>query len=174
MLQPLTRSTGMGSFISTLICHATLDPIYVRLRAHFKGVDRPEFRLPLILVGSLTLPLAVAWYGWVAQMRLPVPVMLGSVVLIGITMILGFIPLMAYVVDAFGTYSASAITSVIVSRCVVATFLPMTTTPLIDGLGHGWGLTMLAALCLFVSPIPFLVWRYGYQWRQLSEYTREK
>jgi len=93
--------------------------------------------------------------------------------LLGFTLVLEMIPVMAFVVDAFGLYSASAMTGVIVMRCLMGTFLPLTTSPLVDNLGYGWGFTVLAALSLSVSPIPSLLFRYGERWRKLSKYTRD-
>lgn len=80
---------------------------------------------------------------------------------------------MAYVVDAFGLYSASALTAVLITRCLMSTFLPLLVGPLNDAVGHGWGFTIVAGVCLAVAPIPSLVMRYGEKWRQWSTYTRD-
>jgi len=150
-----------------------LDGIYVRLRDRNGGVGRPEHRLPLAAVGGLTLPAAVLAYGWIAQERWPLALLLASVGAMGFTFTLAFMPLMAYVVDATGLYSASAMTGLIVTRCLTSTFLPLATAPLIDRLGYGWGFSVLAAVCLFTAPIPILLMRYGQRWRAYSRYTRE-
>jgi hypothetical protein len=99
--------------------------------------------------------------------------MLLSVGLMGATLLLGFLPLTAYVVDAFGLYSASAMTALIVTRCLVGTFLPLATAPLVDAMNWGWAFTVLAAALLVLAPVPVLVMRYGHKWRQRSKYTRE-
>ncbi len=91
----------------------------------------------------------------------------------GFTFLLAFLPLMAYVVDAFGLYSASALTSVIVIRCLCGTFLPLTSGPAIDAFGYGWGFTLLSAGALCLTPIPIVIFRYGPRLRQLSSYTRD-
>ena len=83
------------------------------------------------------------------------------------------IPLSAYVVDACGIYSASAMTGVIVSRCLAGTFLPLGMAPLIDHLGYGWGFTCLAALSMCLAIIPVLILKYGEKWRQRSEFTKD-
>lgn len=125
-----------------------------------------------MIIGGFTLPLVVALYGWIAEERLPVWLLLLSVGLLGTTILLSFIPLMAYVVDAFGLYSASAVTAVIVARCLLSTFLPLITKPMVDKVGWGWAFTLLGAIGLFIAPIPALVLRYGSRWRQRSEYTK--
>lgn len=138
-----------------------------------KGVGRPEFRLPLAIVGAFTLPLAVAAYGWAAELRVPLVFLLLALSFLGTTLMLGMIPVMAYVVDAFGLYSASAMTGVIVTRCLMGTFLPLSTAPLVEAFGYGWGFTVLAGLSLLLAPISVLMLRYGAYWRRFSKYTRE-
>lgn len=119
------------------------------------------------------LPLSVTTYGWCAQLKLPVPLLLASVALLGFTLLLTVIPLSAYVVDAFGNYSASAMTGVIVSRCLMSTFVPLATGPLADHLGYGWGFTCLGAISLCFAIVPILIFKYGEKWRQRSEFTRD-
>ncbi|KAL2158175.1 hypothetical protein VTH06DRAFT_4743 [Thermothelomyces fergusii] len=165
---------SMGSAISVVICNRTLDRIYVYMRSTNKGVGRPEFRLPLAIVGGVALPLSVAAYGWAAQLRLPLVLLLFSVCAIGTTLLLGMIPVMNYVVDAFGIFSASAVTGLIVTRCLMSTFLPLATAPLVDALGYGWGFTVLAGSSLLLAPIPALLLRYGAYWRKFSSYTRDE
>lgn len=162
----------IGSVVSVFFCNCYLDQIYVRLRASNNGIGEPEFRLPLVILGGLTMPLAVAFYGWSAELRLPLPVILLSVCMIGVTMMLSFVPLSPYVVESFGLYSASAMTGLIVTRCLMGTFLPLATTPLVEKFGYGWGFTILAFVSFALAPIPAIVMRYGHRWRQFSKYSR--
>ncbi|KAI2463255.1 MFS general substrate transporter [Annulohypoxylon bovei var. microspora] len=165
---------SIGSALSLIICNLTLDRIYINLRDSHKGVGRPEYRLPLVIIGGFTLPCVVACYGWAIQTHASAPLLLSSVVGIGITLMLGFLPLYAYVVDAFGLYSASAMTAVIVTRCLAGTFLPLATEPLVNKFGYGGGLSILGGGSLLLAPIPVLVLRYGSKWRQNSKYTRDE
>lgn len=170
-----THPPGIGSFIGIILCNATIDRIYARLqhRASSDGTPQPEHRLPLVVLGTVCLPLTVTLYGWAAGAHWPVAAFLLSVVLMGFSLILTIVPLTAYVVDAFGLYAASAMTAVLISRCLMGTFLPLATAPLTGKLGYGWGFTVLAALCVVMAPIPVVVMRYGRRWRQVSEYTRD-
>jgi hypothetical protein len=155
-----------------MLCNVTLDRIYARMKAANGGVGQPEFRLPLVIVGGVALPVMIALYGWAAELLVPLWVLLLLMGLVGFALILAFVPVSAYVVDAFGLYAASAMTGLIVARCLMSTFLPLATTPLVRNYGFGWGFTVLGAVSLGLAPIPVLVSRYGQQWRQLSEYTR--
>ncbi|CAJ2513254.1 Uu.00g013730.m01.CDS01 [Anthostomella pinea] len=164
---------SIGSTVTVLLCNTYLDKIYVKLREHHKGVGKPEYRLPLVIVGGFLLPFNIAFYGWSAQLQLPLPVILLSVGLLGATILLGFMPLSAYVVDAFGLHAASGMTAVIVTRCLMGTFLPLAAEPLIDRFGYGLGCTVLGGAGLLLAPIPVFVFRYGDKWRQRSKYSRE-
>ncbi|KAK2026062.1 major facilitator superfamily transporter [Colletotrichum zoysiae] len=163
---------SVGSFISVIAANFSLDMIYTALRGN-DPVGRPEYRLPLAVIGAFTLPLTIIAYGWIAELHLPVGYLLLSVAMIGFTMLIGSLPISAYVVDASGLYSASAMTGVIVTRCLAGTFLPLASGPLVESFGYGWGFTMLGAFSICLAPISVLVMRYGHVWRQKSKYTRD-
>ncbi|KAF7554731.1 hypothetical protein G7Z17_g2700 [Cylindrodendrum hubeiense] len=167
-------ANGVGSLTSIFICNFSLDRIYIKLRAANNGIGLPEHRLPLAIIGAFMIPPALALYGWCAEYKLPVPVLLLSVVWIRMSLMLAFVPLMAYVVDAFGIYSASALTGVVVIRCLAGAFLPLMTTLLAERFGYGWGLTILATISLMFAVIPILVLRNGSHWRQYSNCLRKK
>ncbi|KAK4224468.1 major facilitator superfamily domain-containing protein [Podospora fimiseda] len=167
-------SFTIGSICSVFICNHLLDRIYIRLRDTNKGVGQPEHRLPLSIIGALTLPLAVAAFGWIPEFAPPLFIMLLAVSFLGCTLMLALIPVMAFIVDAFGVYSASALTGVMVTRCLMGTFMPLTAPPLVDNFGYGWGFSVLALLALLIAPIPILMMRYGQRWRQFSKFSREQ
>ncbi|PHH87591.1 hypothetical protein CDD83_8657 [Cordyceps sp. RAO-2017] len=170
---PAFLSCSVGYCLSVILCNRTLDRTYIRLRKANNGVGLPEFRLPLAIVGALSLPVAVLLYGCVPQLRLPLPVMLLSAALLAATLLLATLPTMAYVVDAFNGYPASAMTGLIFVRSLSSTFLPFLASPLITRFGYARGFGVLSALCLCLCPIPMLVMRYGPKWRQRSEYSRD-
>ncbi|KAI8629484.1 MFS general substrate transporter [Xylariaceae sp. FL1651] len=165
---------GVGSAISVILLNVTLDKIYIKLRDQHKGVGAPEFRLPLAIVGAFGLPLCIALYGWGAQIHLSLPVLLFIVGLMGTTLMLVYLPLNTYIVDAFGLYAASGMTAIIITRCLMSTLLPLATDPLVKNLGWGLGLTVLGSIGLILAPIPVLIFRYGSRWRQLSSYTKDE
>ncbi|KAH7323043.1 MFS transporter [Stachybotrys elegans] len=163
----------VGSTIAVLICNQTIDRIYIKLRDRNGGKGKPEHRLPIAIVGGLLIGPTVAMYGWIAHLRLPVALLLSSVALLDGSLMFAILPLYAYAVDAFGKYSASAITGLIVTRCLMGTFLPLLVTPMVDGFGWGWGFTIMGAATAALSPIPFFVMRYGGRWREGSVYSRD-
>ena len=166
-----------GSAVACVGCHFWLDRIYITLRDSEandkKGVGRPEYRLPLVVVGALTMPITVMLYGWSAQVHWPLWVMLMTVGWMGATLMLAFVPWFVFIADAFGVYAASANTGLIVTRCLMGTFMPLAAQPLIRRWGYGWGFMVLGGVSLVLAPVPVLVMRYGWKWRQRSRYTRD-
>ena len=155
------------------MCNATLDRIYVKLRdSQGGGEGRPEYRLPLVIISGMVMPFLISLYGFVAQWRMSVWILLSMSALVDGAILLVVTPLSAYIVDACGDYSASAMTGVIVLRCLMGTFLPLGTGPLLERFGYGWGMTFYGVLSLIIAPIPVLVMRYGKRWRQGSKIMR--
>ncbi|QSZ36412.1 hypothetical protein DSL72_006289 [Monilinia vaccinii-corymbosi] len=164
---------SVGSAMGVLACNLLIDRIYIYLGGKNKQGAKAEFCMPLSIASAFILPLSVALFGWAAERAWPVALLLGIVSVQGFAILSAMVPLMAYVVDAFGLYSASALTAVLIARCLASTFLPLAVGPLIDALGYAWGFMMLAGLALVVAPVPWLVMRYGEGWRQWSVYTRD-
>ncbi|MCJ1472471.1 hypothetical protein MMC13_001119 [Lambiella insularis] len=164
-------SYSIGSIIGVIVSNFLLDRIYIYLQ---RGSEKPkpENRLPLVIFGVFALSIVVALYGFIAHNHSPVILLLIIVGLLGFSFILCLVPVTAYVVDAFGLHSASAMTAVLVTRCLMGTFLPLATVPVTNALGYGYGFLILASACLAVAPIPLAVMRYGARWRQRSEYSR--
>ena len=126
---------SVGSAVACVGCNLLLDRIYIKLRNANKGVGRPEYRLPLVIIGGLTMPFTVILYGWSAEVHWPLWVMLMIVGWMGATLMLAFVPWFVFIADAFGVYSASANTGLIVTRCLMGTFMPLAAQPLIRRLG---------------------------------------
>ncbi|OAQ96766.1 hypothetical protein LLEC1_00641 [Akanthomyces lecanii] len=163
----------LGSGGGLLFCNVTLDKFYKNLRDGNQGQEKPEFRLPLAIVGAFGVPVAVLLYGWTASLHLPLIYLRISLLLLGMSTCFSGMSVYTYVVDAFGAYSASAMAGVIVMRSVMGAFVPLITVPLINAVGYGRGFTALSLASLSLAPIPILVMRYGAVWRLSSKFTRQ-
>lgn len=146
--------------------------MYIKLGKRNSGVGLPEYRLPMAIFGAFLMPPSVALYGWCAHYELPLGLLLTSVICICMSFMLSILPLMSYVVDAYGFYSASALTGVIITRCLAGAFLPLVSTTVVEHFAYGWGFTLLAGISLILALIPLIIFRYGSRWRESSEYTR--
>ena len=60
-------SLGLGFFLGTQVCAPINDRIYRRLKRRNNNVGRPEFRIPLMIPGSLLVPVGLFIYGWTSQ-----------------------------------------------------------------------------------------------------------
>ncbi|SPO02963.1 related to multidrug resistance protein [Cephalotrichum gorgonifer] len=134
---------GIGSVLAIGVCRVWLDRIYITLRDANDGVGLPEHRLPIAIAAAFILPPALLLYGWGAQYTLPLPFLILSLIVIRMCIVMGTLPLIAYVVDASGVYSASAFTGVIVTRGLAGAFFPIGTAELVKDAGYGWGFTVL-------------------------------
>lgn len=164
---------SVGSTFGIMLCNFALDKIYVRLGDKNNGVAEPEHRLPILILGAFMFPIPVTLYGWAAQGHWPVGIFLFIIGWIGFSVLVAVVPVMSYVVDGFGMYSASAMTAILISRCLTSTFLPLAVTPLTRELGYGLGFTVLGLTMLCLAPIPVAVMRYGVEWRERSSYTKK-
>ena len=62
-------SLGIGFFLGTQICAPINDRIYRRLKRRNNNVGRPEFRIPLMIPGSLLVPIGLFIYGWTSSVN---------------------------------------------------------------------------------------------------------
>ena len=164
---------GAGSITAIGVCNLTVDRVYNSLEKKH-GKFFPEGRLPLPILAAFLIGPVLLLYGWSTQAEWHIAFLLASVVLLGFCVVFGIVPMMTYVTDAFGLYSASALTAVLIARCLAGTFLPLVVAPIVDEVGYGWAFTIMAAACLVLAPVPVIVFRYGATWRQKSWYTRDE
>jgi multidrug resistance protein len=59
---------GVGLFLGAQLCAPLQDRIYVALKKRYNvTVGRPEFRIPMMIPGALSVPFGLLIYGWSAQ-----------------------------------------------------------------------------------------------------------
>ena len=165
-------SLGLGYFLGTQICAPINDRIYRRLKKRNNNIGRSEFRIPLMIPGSIILPVGLFWYGWTAQTHqhwiLP---NIGAVIYsAGAIMI--FQCIQTYIVDAYTRYAASALAAAVVLRSLCGFGFPLWAPYMYNVLGYGWGNSILGFVSLGIGiPAPFLLWKYGEELRNKSKYA---
>jgi Major Facilitator Superfamily len=61
---------GVGSLIGAVICGMESDRLVTALAKRNGGTVKPEFRLPVMILGALIVPIGLFLYGWTAQEKL--------------------------------------------------------------------------------------------------------
>lgn len=165
-------SLGLGPIIGAQISALVNDRIYRNLKKKNNSIGRPEFRLPLMFVGSILVPIGLFCYGWSAQAHTQWIVPNLGILIYSCGGIFGFQCIQTYLVDAYTTYAASAFAAVALGRCILAFIFPLITKQLYDSLGYGWGTSLLAFIAIALGvPFPILLWYHGASLRARSPYA---
>ncbi|KAF8517948.1 MFS general substrate transporter [Hysterangium stoloniferum] len=163
---------GIGFVVGTTLSAPLMTKIYMTLTERNGGVSKPEFRMPCMVIGGALVPIGLLWYGWSAQQHLhwAMPIIGGGVFTFG--MILIYIPIQLYLVDAF-QYAASALAAAAVFRCLFAFCFPLFGEQLTAKLGFGGAGSLLAGIAIVIG-VPFPIWIYykGEQMRARNKLSR--
>jgi multidrug resistance protein len=162
---------GVGSFIGIFIYSSTSDKYISRKAAEAdklaeetgaekKGM-KPEYRLPLLPVGAVFIPVGLFIYGWSAQYKVHWIVPIIGTAFGGVGNILVFFCIQTYLVDAFTIYAASALASNTVIRSITGAVLPLAGLQLYETLGYGWGNSLLGFIAIVFLPVSFIILKYG-------------
>jgi MFS family permease len=168
-------SLAIGYIIGTHSCAVFQDKVYKHLtRTRGAGTAIPEFRLPLLVPGSLFVPIGLLWYGWSAEKHLFwVMPDLGMVIFaVGLKYCTQCLQL--YALDVYPTYAASANAGNNMVRSLFGFAFPIIAPYLYSSLDYGYGNTVLAGIAIVIGvPSPFLLWRYGPSLRRRSPYSTD-
>ncbi|CAG7563521.1 unnamed protein product [Fusarium equiseti] len=152
---------GTGSLIGLVISGATSDPLVRYLTKKNGGERKPEYRLPLMAAACLIIPAGLFLFGWTAENKnhwiLPI---IGTSFL-GVGMIIVFMCISVYLVDAYLEYAASAIAASTVLRSLVGALLPLAGGSMYKSLGYGWGTSVLGFVAAAAIPLPVIFFKYG-------------
>lgn len=151
----------VGYVIGLLSFSLLSDRTVVHMTTANDGVYEPEMRLPDCTWFALVLPITFFWYGWSADKAVHWIVPAIGMVPFGIGIVGVWLPIQAYIVDAFPEHAASGLAAFSVLRCTVAAFLPLAGPPMYETLGVGWASSLLGFVSVALVPIPALIYRYG-------------
>ncbi|KAL8733167.1 MAG: hypothetical protein Q9181_003698 [Wetmoreana brouardii] len=151
---------GIGMATAAVVVGYTSDRQVARM-AEKSGERKPEYRLPIMMLGSPLIAAGLFWYGWSSEAKSHWIVPIIGTVPIGAGLMFVFTPLSTYLIDAFTTYAASALAAATVLRSVLSAVLPLAGPSMYDSLGFGWGNSLLAFIALAFGAIPLAFYRYG-------------
>jgi multidrug resistance protein len=154
-------SLGIGFSVGLAAVAKISDPTLVRMTKANGGISEPEMRLPACIVFACFIPISFFWYGWTADKAVHWIVPVLGLVPFGIGMMGIFLPVQAYLIDAFPEYAASAVASLTASRSLFGAVLPLAAPSMYAALGLGWGNSLLGFVALVLIPAPALIFKYG-------------
>lgn len=145
------------------------DRIWRWLREKRGGTATPEFRVPLMIPGTVLMPVGLLWYGWSAERQMSWVMVDVGVVVFSVGSFVWAQALQAYLLDEFTQHAASAnAASRMLSYCLGFAF-PIFAPQLYQKLGYGWGNSLLALIAIvFGWPSPFLLWQFGRRLRSIG------
>ncbi|GAA5867304.1 hypothetical protein JCM1840_005020 [Sporobolomyces johnsonii] len=144
---------------------------YVRNLVANGGSLPPEARLPMCCVAGCALPIGLFWFAWTTMPSVHWIVPTIAAAPFGFGMVLVFLSMTSYLVDAYLMYAASALASNAVLRSIFGAIFPLFTSYLFSGLGTQWALSFIAFLSLALAPIPFIFYYYGARIRANSTFA---
>ncbi|MCJ1416310.1 hypothetical protein MMC32_002645 [Xylographa parallela] len=165
-------SLGLGFFLGTQICAPLNDRFYKMLKQRNNGVGRPEFRIPLMLPGSIFVPAGLFIYGWTANYHTHWIFPNIGTAIFAAGNIVCFQCIQTYLVDSYTRYAASAIGAATVLRSLAGFGFPLFAPYMYAALDYGWGNSILGFIAVVLGiPAPILLWKFGQGLREKSPFA---
>lgn len=133
----------------------------------------PEARLPPAIVGSIAMPIGLFWFAWTNGPEIHWSVSIVASAPFGFGMILIFLGLTQYLIDAYTIYAASVIAGSGILRSLFGAAFPLFTSYMYRDLGLHWASSVPAFLALACMPFPMLFYKYGAHIRERCKYSRQ-
>lgn len=146
---------------------------YVRAAKKAGGRAPPEQRLHAAMVSCAALPIGLFWFAWTNSPSVHWSVSVIATAPFGFGMVLVFLSIMNYLIDAYVIYAASVLAANSVLRSLFGAAFPLFTTYMFENLGIHWASTIPAFLALACVPFPFLFFKFGPQIRKRCKYAAE-
>jgi len=133
----------------------------------------PEARLPPSMLGAVFIPLGLFWFAWTNYPSIHWIVCIIATAPFGFGMVLVFLSIMNYLIDAYTIYAASVLAANSVLRSLFGAAFPLFTTYMYNNLGIHWASSIPAFLALACVPFPFLFYKYGPAIRRRCKFAAE-
>ncbi|KAE8150969.1 major facilitator superfamily domain-containing protein [Aspergillus avenaceus] len=146
---------------------------YVAIHRKHNGFAPPEARLPPTMVGGIAIPIGLFWFAWTntSPVHWIVPIIASAP--FGFGMVLVFLNIMTYLIDAYTIYAASVLAANSIIRSCFGAVFPLFTTYMYADLGLHWASCVPAFLALACLPFPFVFYKYGAGIRRRCRYAAE-
>ncbi|KAH8999831.1 MFS general substrate transporter [Lactarius hatsudake] len=134
--------------------------------AHGQEEPPPEFRLRMGQVGAVLAPIGLFWLAFTTYRGVHWIVPILATVPFGTATYFIFASSMTYIVDAYRSVAASALTCNAAMRTIFAAAFPLFASQMYNTLGTVGATALLAGLTTVCAPLPFVLDYMGYRTRQ--------
>ncbi|WPG99602.1 synaptic vesicle transporter [Acrodontium crateriforme] len=144
---------------------------YARISDENKGFAPPEARLPICMIGGVSISIGLFWFAWTNSPSIHYLVSIAAGIPFGFGMVLVFLGIMNYLIDSYTIFAASVLAANAVLRSIFGAAFPLFTAQMYANLGIHWASSIPAFLALACVPFPFLFYKYGKRIRTGSKYA---
>ncbi|KAK5704727.1 hypothetical protein LTR17_021641 [Elasticomyces elasticus] len=138
------------------------DKVWKHFSAKAGGHTAPEYRVPLMLPGTILIPAGLLWYGWAAEVHAHWAVVDAGAAVLGCGIILSTQAMQQYIMESYREYVASGAAASQFLRSIFGFCFPLFAPALYMRLGYGTGNTTIALVFLALGiPAPFILWFFG-------------
>ncbi|KAH7920091.1 MFS general substrate transporter [Leucogyrophana mollusca] len=131
----------------------------------------PEFRLELAMLAAPFFVVSFFWFAWTSYPSISLWAPMMSGLLLGWSICCIFLALFNYIIDAYLFVAASALASNTVVRSLFGAGFPLFATQMYVRLGPQWASSLIGFIALLLTPIPFVLVKYGPTLRLKSKYA---
>ncbi|KAE8149114.1 major facilitator superfamily domain-containing protein [Aspergillus avenaceus] len=166
----------MGILVGMIIALACTIPDnlrYARLCQQSSVRIAPEVRLPSSIAGGIALPIGLFWFAWANSPSIHWLASVAAGVPFGFGLVLVFLSVFNYLIDAYTIYSASVLAANSALRSLFGFAFPLFTTYMYRNLGIHWASSIPAFLAVACVPFPILFYMYGARIRKRCFYAAE-
>jgi hypothetical protein len=132
---------------------------------------RPEARLPPCMVASIAIPASLFWFAWTNSPSTHWLASTASLIPFGFGLLLVYMGIVNYLIDAYTIYSASLMAGMAVLRFMFGAAFPLFSGSMYTRLGIHWASCIQAFLSVLCMPLPFLIYSYGPAIRKRCKYA---
>lgn len=148
------------------------NPRYVRLMQKSpNGRVPPEERLVVGIIGGATFFISFFWFGWTSYPSISFWAPLMALGLLGFSILLLFLSMLSYIVEAYLFAAASGLAANTAVRSAMGAGMPLFTTQAFEAMTPRWMSTLLGFVALAMAPIPIVLYRFGPKLRSMSKHA---
>ncbi|EFE42601.1 MFS multidrug transporter, putative [Trichophyton verrucosum HKI 0517] len=163
----------LGGILAAMVINLLDNKRYAKVSKEYNGFAPPEERLPVAIIGGIAIPIGLFWFAWTNGPQIHWIVSIIASAPFGFGMVLVFLCLMNYLIDAYTIYAASVLAANSVLRSLFGAAFPLFTRYMYQNLGIHWASTIPAFLALACVPFPFLFYIYGANIRKRCKFAGE-